>query len=371
MPPKAQKKESKKIADDKTFGLKNKNKSSKVNKFVQAVEHQAKIGGTHQKMVNEEQLKAEKALAKKNEIAAKAEAASLFKPIISAQKVAPGVDPKTILCSFFKQGLCLKGNKCKFSHNLEVDRKTIKMSIYSDRRDGEEDGDLDGNGGDGDATNEETRESMKDWDQSKLEQVVDRKHRKGPKTITDIVCKHFIDAIEKKHYGWFWECPNGGDACKYRHALPPGFVLKSQQTTSLSKKNDGEDELSLEEFLEVERYKIKKTTPVTPESFALWKKRRVEESEKAALLEMQEKEKEVKAGKMMHVSGKDLFTFNPDLYLETGDDDGAMDGDELIVAESDHDNDYDGDNNNNHYYNSDDDEEDVVLPSIEPLAIKQ
>ena len=27
-------------------------------------------------------------------------------------------------------------------------------------------------------------------------------------------------------YGWFWECPSGGDKCIYRHALPPGFVLK-------------------------------------------------------------------------------------------------------------------------------------------------
>ncbi len=25
----------------------------------------------------------------------------------------------------------------------------------------------------------------------------------------------------------FWKCPNGAD-CKYRHALPPDYVLKSQ-----------------------------------------------------------------------------------------------------------------------------------------------
>ena len=29
-------------------------------------------------------------------------------------------------------------------------------------------------------------------------------------------------------FGWFWECPNG-EQCQYRHALPPGFVLKSQK----------------------------------------------------------------------------------------------------------------------------------------------
>ena len=67
---------------------------------------------------------------------------------------------------------------------------------------------------------------MADWDQSKLEQVITRKHGPGVKTTTEIVCKHFLDAIESGKYGWFWECPNGGDKCKYRHALPPGFVLK-------------------------------------------------------------------------------------------------------------------------------------------------
>ena len=40
------------------------------------------------------------------------------------------------------------------------------------------------------------------------------------------MCKHFLYAIEKGVYGWFWECPSGGDKCIYRHALPPGFVLK-------------------------------------------------------------------------------------------------------------------------------------------------
>ena len=39
------------------------------------------------------------------------------------------------------------------------------------------------------------------------------------------VCKHFLHAIEKAIYGWFWECPNS-ERCIYRHALPPGFVFK-------------------------------------------------------------------------------------------------------------------------------------------------
>ena len=62
-----------------------------------------------------------------------------------------------------------------------------------------------------------------------------------------------LDSLLKAHlerrYGWFWECPNG-ESCHYRHALPPGFVLKSQKKAL----EDAEkaNAISLEEFLEVE-----------------------------------------------------------------------------------------------------------------------
>ena len=50
-----------------------------------------------------------------------------------------GADPKSVLCVFFKQGLCSKGDKCKFSHDLAVERKGAKKNIYEDTR---EDGKL-------------------------------------------------------------------------------------------------------------------------------------------------------------------------------------------------------------------------------------
>ncbi len=45
---------------------------------------------------------------------------------------------------------------------------------------------------------------MEDWDQEQLEKVVDQKHgaEKGAANKTDIVCKHFLDALERKQYGW-------------------------------------------------------------------------------------------------------------------------------------------------------------------------
>jgi len=45
-----------------------------------------------------------------------------------------GADPKSVLCAFFKQGQCGKGAKCKFSHDLNLDRKSEKRNVYMDNR---------------------------------------------------------------------------------------------------------------------------------------------------------------------------------------------------------------------------------------------
>lgn len=42
-----------------------------------------------------------------------------------------------MLCAFYKQGQCTKGDKCKFSHDLSVERKCEKRSVYVDERDEE------------------------------------------------------------------------------------------------------------------------------------------------------------------------------------------------------------------------------------------
>lgn len=99
------------------------------------------------------------------------------------------------------------------------------------------------------------------------------------------------------------------ESCKYRHALPPGFVLKPKG----KKKEDDENPnaISIEEFLEVERHKLPaKLTPVTPESFAEWKKNRVDKkaAEQDAL--KKSKETQIQAGKAGGMSGRDLFEFS-------------------------------------------------------------
>lgn len=43
-------------------------------------------------------------------------------------------DPKTVLCAYYKAGHCDKGNKCKFSHDINIGRKVEKKDLYSDTR---------------------------------------------------------------------------------------------------------------------------------------------------------------------------------------------------------------------------------------------
>ncbi|RSH90679.1 hypothetical protein EHS25_001284 [Saitozyma podzolica] len=282
-----------KVKDDKTFGMKNKNKSAKVQKYVQTVQQQQAQSGKNKETLAKEKEKEAREQAKRNAEAKKRMEAELFRPA-QVQKVPFGTDPKTVLCVFFKAGHCEKGSKCKFSHDPNVGRKTEKVNIYADQRE------------------EKAKDLMETWDEEKLRSVVTENGRKQ-RTTTDIVCKYFIQAIEDKKYGWFWECPNGGPNCMYRHALPPGFVLKSEKKAA--EEAAKKEQISLEEFLEVERHKLKPPlTPVTPESFAAWKKNRIEK--KAAEQEALEKAKASAraAGKMTGMTGKDMFEFGGELY---------------------------------------------------------
>lgn len=191
------------------FILQNKNKSKKVQQYVNQLS--ASANPSHKQKRLEEPTRKDK---KKAEEEAAKELAALFALTIKQPKVPPGVDPKSIVCEYFRAGQCTKGFKCKFSHDLNVERKGPKLDIYADKRDDEDEG-------------------MEDWTQEDLEKAIAQKHSADNKNrATDIVCRFFIDAVEKRQYGWFWQCPNGKD-CKYRHALPPGYVLKSQMKALL------------------------------------------------------------------------------------------------------------------------------------------
>lgn len=106
-------------------------------------------------------------------------------------------------------------------------------------------------------------QNMDDWDQETLEKVVKEKHgAEKPINATAIICKFFLDAVEKRQYGWFWKCPNGAD-CKYRHALPPGYVLKSQMKELLEE--EAKNAKDITEVIEEQRQKVDAKTPITEE----------------------------------------------------------------------------------------------------------
>ncbi|KAL0347235.1 UNVERIFIED_CONTAM: Zinc finger CCCH domain-containing protein 11 [Sesamum calycinum] len=149
MPPKQQSKadlaKKQKVVEDKTFGLKNKNKSKNVQKYVQSLKQSVQPKPDPSKLNAQKKKEEEKAREK--------ELNELFKVAIKQPKVP--VD-------MYRKSLCI----------------------------------------------------FRQW-----------------------VCKYFLEAVEKKQYGWFWICPNGGKECHYRHALPPGYVLKSQMKALLEEES--------------------------------------------------------------------------------------------------------------------------------------
>ncbi|XP_024024726.1 zinc finger CCCH domain-containing protein 11 [Morus notabilis] len=283
MPPKQQSKvdlaKKQKIVEDKTFGLKNKNKSKNVQKYVQNLKQSVQPKPDTTKINAKKKKEEEKAKEK--------ELNDLFKVAVSQPKVPVGVDPKSILCEFFKVGQCAKGFKCKFSHDLNVQRKGEKIDIYSDKRD---------------------QETMEDWDQETLEKVVESKKTEyNPNKPTEIVCKYFLEAVEKKQYGWFWVCPNGGKDCHYRHALPPGYVLKSQMKALLEEETE---KITIEEEIENQRAKVKTTTPMTPDLFFQWKKKKIEERDAGLAAQQAERAKNDR------MSGRELFLSDASLFVD-------------------------------------------------------
>ena len=344
----------KKIVDDKTFGLKNKNKSKKVQQFIHNVEATASHMGKSTKQVKmEEAARKAKLEEKKLREEAKKEQAALFKTVIPETKVPVGVDPKSVLCEFFKAGKsdrntttlaprldpqttyphpgmcssscsllfffpfsslcvrCQKGDRCRFSHNMQVSLKSAKIDLYSDPR-------------------ELAKDTIDSWDTEKLSEVVNKKAA-GRMPPTDIVCKFFLDAIENRQYGWLWECENG-PSCHYRHALPPGFVLKPKVKPGERQDEDDDETPDIGELIEDERRKLNlaKCTPITLELFTKWKEAKRKQREEAVEKERKEAAKKGGGSGLHALSGRDLFRYDPSLFQDDEEAD-----DEQYVIESD------------------------------------
>jgi len=158
------------------------------------------------------------------------------------------------MCALFQQGTCLDGDKCQFSHDLNLEFNQGAFDIYTDLRDIKS-------------------EFGKEFELNKIAEEKEKK--RGKQCQSNIVCKFFLEAITKRIYGWKWECPNS-EECQYRHSLPKDYIIKN-------KKNGAQEDMTLEEFLnleeqiDAERERISKTgIPVNESTFAEWKRKREE-----------------------------------------------------------------------------------------------
>jgi hypothetical protein len=121
--------------------------------------------------------------------------------------------------------------------------------------------------------------------------------------------------VENNKYGWFWHCPNGNDKCIYKHALPPGFVLKKDKKKAAEKT----DTVSLEELIEEKRSELSKRTDltkVTLETFLMWKKRKLKEKADLAKKDNKDKREKYMAGLRVGMSGREMFLFDPKMVAD-------------------------------------------------------
>ncbi|KAF8821967.1 putative zinc finger (C-x8-C-x5-C-x3-H)-2 [Cardiosporidium cionae] len=271
---KAVEKQKQKIAEDKTFGLKNKNKSKTVQKYIKGVQQQVKGPVSAKNAAKPFEEKEEKKKKAQQELLL----ASLFKGTENVKKIAASGNSKT-------------------PYNPKLSREKQKINFYIDQR-------------------EQKLESLDGTNEKASINEVGKGSAAGEALYkkTDIVCKYFLQAIEKKHYGWLWVCPNGGDSCIYRHCLPAGYVLKQDNLDTADTKAEV---LTLEEIIENERAALTTDgTPVTLETFLAWKEKK--ERDRLTQLEEKRQSEAVRTGtRGLHVlSGKDLFTFDPSLFVD-------------------------------------------------------
>lgn len=126
-------KKKEKIIEDKTFGLKNKNKSKTVQNYIKGVEQTVKGAKGSREVLAGAEYEENKLKKKLKEEEAFLNSLSKTVKTIKQAEVDDEDEKKNVLCQFFsQQGFCEDGDNCKFSHdvNIEFNVSTIFNIFY-------------------------------------------------------------------------------------------------------------------------------------------------------------------------------------------------------------------------------------------------
>lgn len=279
MPPKAAKKDAEKrekIAVDKTFGMKNKNKSKVVQKYIKQI--QQNVAGVSSRTTQAEKKEKD---AKEAAMQSKALMASLFN--MQTDKKGRAFDPKAKKAAKEAEENAIAAGK---KLNDEI-KKSIIEGIANTIR----------------LTNPKTGIRMSEMGGHPIIHALKDKHADTFRTIQLLL---FIKANDRV----FW--------VDNEESTNP--MIRCQEDVDAEV---GPDERSLEEIIEEKRKELTGPgTPITEETFKAWKAKK--EAERLAQLEKEkaEKSKNAKSKGNNAMSGRDLFTYDASLFV---DDDEAAD----------------------------------------------
>lgn len=294
-------KEKQKIIEDRTFGLKNKNKSKKVQEYIQQVTKNIQNARHPGQAQNRQQQSTAEMNAKKKEEEKKAQMLAMLRSSLRQPPIPEGANPKDFPCIFFLHNCCDKGDKCRYSHDngtshreapskkeaaaieeaaaeakaISADEERVsalsqalgKLDLYRDMREQL----MEYN------ARQQANKSGKNYE-SILQEYKDRYQTKfGDRRVSKDVCPNYLAACKKREIGWGFKCPQEEKTgfCEFRHCLPPGYVIEEKKK-KVEVIDKDLDYVEIEEDIERRRNEITSGTPVNPTTFAEWKKRRLE-----------------------------------------------------------------------------------------------
>lgn len=292
MPPKgvdkSKQKEREKIAVDKTFGMKNKNKSKVVQKYIKSIQQNVSGGGRAQEAAQKEKA------SKQADMQKAALMNSLFN--MGTDKKGRAFDPKA-----------KKEAKAAEEEAIAAGKK-IKDEIKKEIIEG--------------IANSIRLTNVKGIRMSELggHQIIHALKAKHADTFKTLSLLLFI----KHHEKVFWvDDPDNNNP-----------LIRCQEDVEAEVAPDGR---SIEEIIEDKRSQLPPGgTPVTLDTFKAWKQKR--EADRLAQVESVRAEAQKKGGgKFTGLSGRDLFTYDASLFVDDADAADADEYDERSEVDSDED----------------------------------